>query len=261
MIISILNYKGGVAKTTTTLNLGTALWLLDKSVLLIDTDSQCNLTKALGFDPKTDGNETIYEMLTGKCQSFPIYERGKGLDYMPGSPALESIAKELPEYKKLTVLRYYLSQIATQYDYILIDCPPSASLLNYNAMIASESIIIPLECAAFSVQGSLKLSPDIEGIKAELNPKLSILGYLFTKYDKRTNIARQVKELFEQDKKIPTFKTVIRRCVAFDSTPIEHQSIFEFDAESNGAKDYLALAEEITKTKRKKNWKRKINPS
>ena len=253
-IISFLNHKGGVAKTTTCANLATALWILGKKVLIIDTDQQCNLSGVLGFSQK-EGDPTLSEWLKEPVPA-PIYIRYDGLEYIPASKALRNMEAELLNKRsRETILARKLEQVKSEYDYVVIDCAPGNSVLNDNAMSASDAIIIPTECSGFSLQGMQNLLMSIKEIQQEIKPDLQIEGYLLVKYDKQTKIAKEVSRYFEKQSEVPTLKTKIRKCVKFDESPLGHQTIFEYAPESNGAEDYMRLAEELTGEKRPKDWK------
>ncbi|MDO5483240.1 MAG: ParA family protein [Bacteroidaceae bacterium] len=253
-IISFLNHKGGVAKTTTCANLATALWILGNKVLIIDTDQQCNLSGVLGFSQK-EGDPTLSDWLKEPV-SPPIYIRYDGLEYIPASKALRNMEAELLNKRsRETILARKLEQVKNEYDYIVIDCAPGDSVLNDNALSASDAVIIPTECSGFSLQGMQNLLLAIKEIQQEINPELKIEGYLLVKYDKQTKIAKEVSKYFERQQEVPTLQTKIRKCVKFDESPLGHQTIFEYAPESNGAEDYMRLAEELTGCKRPKNWK------
>ena len=255
-IISFLNHKGGVAKTTTCANLATALWIMGKKVLIIDTDQQCNLSGVLGFSQK-EGDPTLSEWLKEPVPA-PIYIRYDGLEYIPASKALRNMEAELLNKRsRETILARKLEQVKAEYDYVVIDCAPGNSVLNDNAMSASDSIIIPTECSGFSLQGMQNLLMSIKEIQQEIKPNVQIEGYLLVKYDKQTKIAKEVSRYFEKQSDVPTLKTKIRKCVKFDESPLGHQTIFEYAPESNGAEDYMRLAEELTGEKRPKDWKKK----
>lgn len=261
-VISILNFKGGVAKTTTTVNLGMALWILGKHVLLIDTDAQCNLSGLIGFN-QTEGDNTLYEWLVGESVEMPIYERYPGLYYVPASKRLKSVesylmdkrAGEMVLNKKLSPYLREREDGNTLFDYVLIDCSPKEGIVNDNAMCASSDIIIPAECSSFSLQGMKNLLLSIKDVKSDLNDGLDILGFLLVKYDKNTRISKSVTEFFEKEYADKVLKTRIRRNVTFDETPLQNMSIFEYNSEANGAEDYMSLAEEISGCKRPDIWK------
>lgn len=261
-VISILNFKGGVAKTTTTYNLGVALWMLGKRVLLIDTDAQCNLSGMLGFNQQ-GGDATLNEWLRTDDMLMPVYEQYPGLFYVPSSKALRDIEsylnskvnREMFLYNKKLKPYFQPQQDGTyMFDYVLIDCSPKEGLMNNNNMSASDYVLIPAECSGFSLQGMQDLLFGINEIKENVNPKLDILGFLIIKYDKQTRISRAVSEFFDSNYGDKVFNTKIRKNVKFDETPLQYKGIFEHAPESNGAEDYMSLAEEITGCTRPDNW-------
>lgn len=261
-VICLENYKGGVAKTTSAYNLGVALWMLGKRVLLIDTDPQCNLSGMLGFNQQS-GDPTLNEWLRTDGMAMPAYEKYPGLYYVPSSKALRDIEsfinskvnREMFFYNKK--LKPYLQpqQDGTYiFDYVLIDCSPKEGLMNNNNMSASDYVLIPAECSGFSLQGMQDLLFGINEIKENVNPRLDILGFLIIKYDRQTRISRAVSEFFDSNYGDKVFKTKIRKNVKFDETPLQYKGIFEHAPYSNGAEDYMCLAEEITGCKRPDNW-------
>lgn len=263
-VICIVNFKGGVAKSTTTYNLGVALWTLGKRVLLIDTDAQCNLSGLIGFD-HTEGDATFYEWMINDDQPMPIYEQYPGLFYIPASGELSNIESYLMNRrnrekvlaKKIQPYLQPLPDGTSRFDYVLIDCAPKDGIVNDNAMSASDYVLIPTECSGFSLQGMQNLLFSINDVKENLNEKLDILGFLIVKYDKQTRISKKVTEYFERNYQAKVFTTKIRRNVKFDETPLANQGIFEYSPEANGAEDYMCLAEEITGEQRPGNWQSK----
>lgn len=263
-IISPLNYKGGVGKSTTAYNLGVALWILGRKVLLIDTDTQCNLTNLIGHN-QTGNDATLFEWLTQDDQKMPVYEQYPGLCYVPASNKLSNIESFLMNKRNrekvlAKKLAPYLSPLPNGnflFDYIIIDCAPKEGIVNDNVMSASDYILIPTECSGFSLQGMQNLLFSINDVKENLNEKLDILGFLLIKYDKQTRISKQVTEFFETNYPEKVFKTRIRKNIKFDESPLKHQGIFEYAPDANGAEDYMSLAEEITGEKRPENWREK----
>ena len=261
-VISNLNYKGGVGKSTTTYNLGVALWILGKKVLLIDTDAQCNLSGLIGFN-QTEGDATFYEWMTQDEQPMPVYEQYPGLYYVPASGELSGIesflmnkrSREKVLAKKLAPYLQKQADGSDTFDYVLIDCAPKDGIVNDNAMSASDYILIPTECSGFSLQGMQNLLFSIKDVKENLNEKLEILGFLLVKYDRQTRISKQVTEYFNTNYKDKVFQTKIRKNIKFDESPLAHQGIFEYAPEANGAEDYMQLAEEITGCQRPENWR------
>lgn len=263
-IICNLNYKGGVGKTTTTYNLGVALWTLGKRVLLIDTDAQCNLSGLIGFSQK-EGDATFYEWMVNDEQDMPVYEQYEGLYYVPASRDLSNLesllmnrrSREKVLAKKLAPWTQPGADGNTALDYILIDCAPKDGIVNDNALSASDYVLIPTECSGFSLQGMQNLLFSIQDVRENLNEKLEILGFLLVKYDRMTRISRQVTEYFEQNYRTKVFATKIRRNVKFDESPLANQGILEYAPDSNGAEDYMRLAEELTGETRPEDWKQK----
>lgn len=269
-ILSVLNYKGGVAKTTTTANLGTALWILGKRVLLIDTDPQCDLTFLLGFDGGA-GDETFNDwfMRQGDEGSIPVYSRYNSLDdkfggreclfYIPSSRELRDADMVLAARKaRERILKRKLKPLQDAFDYILIDCSPKESIVNFNAMVVSNRILVPIDCSGFSLKGMQTLIDSINEVKDdEFNEELDILGFLPIRHDRNTRISKSVIEYFESQFPGKVFKTKIRKSVRFDESPLKHKSIFEHDPDSNGAEDYMSLAEEITGEQRPDDWKQR----
>lgn len=263
-IISPLNYKGGVGKSTTAYNLGVALWILGRKVLLIDTDTQCNLTNLIGHN-QTGNDATLFEWLTQDDQKMPVYEQYPDLYYVPASNKLSNIEsflmnkrnREKVLAKKLAPYLSPLSNGNYLFDYIIIDCAPKEGIVNDNVMSASDYILIPTECSGFSLQGMQNLLFSINDVKENLNEKLDILGFLLIKYDKQTRISKQVTEFFETNYPEKVFKTRIRKNIKFDESPLKHQGIFEYAPEANGSEDYISLAEEITGETRPTDWQQK----
>ena len=261
-VIAVLNYKGGVGKSTTTYNLGEALWILGEKVLLIDTDAQCNLSGLIGFD-QTAGDHTFYEWMKDDDVNMPIYALYDGLSYVPASKALSTLEgaligkrnRERILSKKLSAYLQPNEDGNYIFDYILIDCAPKDGVVNDNAMSASDYVLIPTECSGFSLQGMQNLLFSIQDIHDNINDKLDILGFLMVKYDRQTRISKQVTEYFSDHFSDKMFKARIRKNIKFDESPLVNQGIFEYAPESNGAEDYMSLAEEITGAKRPSDWR------
>lgn len=261
-VIAVLNYKGGVGKSTTTYNLGVALWILGKKVLLIDTDAQCNLSGLIGFD-QTAGDSTFYEWMKDDDVNMPIYALYDGLSYVPASKTLSTLEgaligkrnRERILSKKLSAYLQPNEDGNYIFDYILIDCAPKDGVVNDNAMSASDYVLIPTECSGFSLQGMQNLLFSIQDIHDNINDKLDILGFLMVKYDRQTRISKQITEYFSDHFSNKMFKTRIRKNIKFDESPLVNQGIFEYAPDSNGAEDYMSLAEEITGAKRPSDWR------
>lgn len=247
MITTILNNKGGVAKTTTTLSLGHAFTLLGKTVLIVDLDRQMNASFTLGATPD---DKTIYDALLGKCSLKECLKKHPDIEslyYIPSGNTdieLELNSKIRREEK----LRTLLSGTKEVFDIVLIDCPPSLGILSVNAMAAADNIIIPLQMEAFAYLGTGEIISTFNEIKKELNPNLEIMGYLRTLYDPRLKQTQEFEKLlFDKAGADKIFKTVIRKNVALAECNIYRQTIFQYNPEAQGAENYMALAKEILK--------------
>lgn len=255
-IISIINDKGGVAKTTTTINLGTALWLLGKKVLLVDTDKQCNLTVTVDKTSYCVGITTLFDWMKDDSIEPPIYERYDGLDYIPSSIRIDELNTWLADkvYRENYLTRL-LGAVRQAYDYILIDCAPGCnSILNKNAIAASDEVIIPIRTDLYAVQGKDAVRIIVEEINKMMGKQIHIMGYLLTQFEK-TKMGREVQSFFKQAPDTPLFPVPIRKCAKCFEAPKEQMSLFEYAADSTAADDYMRLAEQIVGQKvRPKKW-------
>ncbi len=246
-IICIANQKGGVGKTTTAINLSAALAASEKRTLLVDSDPQGNATTGLGLD-KNSISETLYHGMIGKVAAEKLVMDSyiDTLKIIPSRVELIGFEVEMMSKSRREMsLKNLLSQIENFFDYIIIDCPPSLSLLTVNALTAAEWMLIPLQCEFYALEGLGQLLQTMKRIKYNLNRKLKIAGILLTMFDKRTNLSHQVAEDAERYFKDLVFKTIIPRNVRLGEAPSFGKPILLYDATSAGAQSYLSLAKEI----------------
>ena len=244
-IIALANQKGGVGKTTTAINLAASLATLEKNVLVIDADPQANASSGLGVDIKTL-ESSIYECLIGENDvRDAIYTTDiEGLDIIPSHIDLVGAEIEMLNIdSREKVISRLLAPIRDEYDYILIDCSPSLGLITVNALTAADSVIIPVQCEYFALEG-------IKIIKSKLNPHLEIEGFLLTMYDSRLRLANQIYDEVKRHFQELVFKTVIQRNVKLSESPSHGLPVILYDAESTGSKNHLALAKEIISKER-----------
>lgn len=250
-IISLANQKGGVGKTTTSINLAAALAREGKKVLLVDADPQANSSSGLGIEIR-DLERTIYECLVTDLDPTLAIQHTtvEGLDIIPSHIDLVGAEIEIlnmPNREQL--MKNVLAKVRAKYDYILIDCSPSLGTITVNALTASDSIIIPVQCEFFALEGIAKLLNTVKIIKSNLNPALQIEGFLMTMYDNRLRLSNQVYEEVKRHFGDLVFNTVISRNVRLSEAPSHGLSVIEYDPNSRGAKNYMALAKELIKRK------------
>lgn len=246
-IIAIANQKGGVGKTTTAINLSASLTESGKKVLTIDMDPQGNTTSGLGID-KNQIENTVYEMIleelpTEKCIQPSIME---GLDVIASNINLSGAEVELISLEnKEFLLKDKVEKLKSEYDYIIIDCPPSLNLLTINAMTTADTVLVPIQCEYYALEGLTQLMKTIDLIKERLNPKLEIEGVVFTMFDGRTNLSLQVVENVKENLDRNIYKTIIPRNVRLAEAPSYGMPINMYDKRSTGAEAYRLLAEEV----------------
>lgn len=240
--VAVINQKGGTGKTTTTINLGSALSKLGKRVLLLDLDPQANLSYSLAV---TEPTATLADAFLGNATLQEVLVEKDGLWIAPGSNELVDIEISLvsqPEREKF--LQSMLKDLKG-FDYVLIDCPPSLSVLTLNALTASNEVLIPLQMEVLTLQGLDQIMNTVEKIKKAFNPKLKIKGIVVVMFDMRRKLSQEVLEYLQQNVKEHIFKQTIRLNVKLAEAPSFGRSIMEYDASSNGARDYMALAQEF----------------
>jgi len=248
-IIGLVNQKGGVSKTTTAINLGVYLAALGKYVLLVDVDPQANATSGLGIDPGNVSLSLYHSLAGGLLPEEVVKKTGiLGYDIIPSSSDLAGATIELVgmanrEFKLYELLR----RIRTNYDYILIDCPPSLGLLTINGLVAADEVIIPVQCEYFALEGLGQLLKTIELVQENLSSPIKVKGALLTMYDRRNRLARQVRKEVERNFPEYVFEAIIPRCVRLAEAPSFGQTILQYDPRSRGAKAYYQLAREIIK--------------
>ncbi len=245
-ILGIANQKGGVGKTTTTINLATAMAAVGKRVLLIDLDPQGNASTGVGI-PMTQRTPGSYAVLFGDCQVEEAIKQTlvPGLDVIPAASDLAGAEIELvPEDQR----EYFLSSALEQaqgYDYILIDCPPALGLLTLNALVAADAVIVPLQCEFYALEGLSHLLKTIQVISRNLNPKLTLQGVVLTMYDRRNSLSRHVQEEVRNHFQDKVYETVIPRNVRISEAPSHGKPVLIYDFKSVGAQAYIHLAKEI----------------
>ena len=246
-IISVSNQKGGVGKTTTALSLSAALGVLEKNVLLIDMDPQANASSGLGID-SNEINLSSYDLIIGKSdpKNLIIKSGSPNLDIVPAKIDLVGLEIEIVnESNREYLLKNSLDKIKNNYDFVIIDCPPSLGLITLNALTCSNSVIIPIQCEYFALEGLGKLLNTIKGVQKVHNSTLSLEGILLTMFDSRLRLSNQVKDDVKKHFGDVVFNTIIPRNVSLGEAPSYGQSILVYNATSKGSKSYLKFAQEI----------------
>ena len=246
-IISVANQKGGVGKTTTTVNLGASLAFVGKKILLVDSDAQGNATSGMGIR-KPDVTQDIYDVLVNEVPiQDAIYPTSReNLDIVPATLQLAGAEIELTSMMaRESRLKMALNEVKDQYDFILIDCPPSLGHLTINAFTASDSILIPVQCEYYALEGLSQLLNTVRLVQKHFNPELEIEGVLLTMYDARTNLGAEVVEEVRRYFQEKVYDTIIPRNIRLSEAPSHGLSIIDYDIRSKGAEVYQALAKEV----------------
>lgn len=258
MILSVMNQKGGVGKTTTVINLGVCLANKGVKVLLVDLDPQANLTSGLGVEVPTDSpssitgkdsrSRTIYDVLINERTVREVFltTRVKNLHVLPSGIELSGAEVEMVSMmSREQILSQALKQIEAEYDLVIIDCPPSLGILTVNALVAADLVLIPIQCEYFALEGLGQIMNTIKLVKSKLNSDLEIGGVLLTMFDTRTNLSRDVAKEVQQFFGEQVFKTIVPRNIRLSEAPSYGQAIVEYDPTSTGARAYRDLADEV----------------
>ena len=246
-VISVSNQKGGVGKTTTSLSLAASLGVLEKKVLLIDADPQGNATSGIGIN-SDDFNKSSYDVLLNQCEinDSIIKTKSPNLDIIPANIDLVAVEIELVDTNKREhMLTKMIDKIKKDYDFIIIDCPPSLGLITMNALTASNSVIIPIQCEYYALEGLGKLLNTIKGIQKVHNDNLEIEGILLTMFDSRLRLSNQVKDDVKKHFGDMVFSTIIPRNVSLGEAPSHGESVIVYNSTSKGSKSYIKFAQEV----------------
>ena len=247
IIIAVANQKGGVGKTTTAINLSSCLSALGKRVLAIDMDPQGNMTSGLGVD-KDNVEKTVYDLIIGRatveeCLCKEVFEN---LDLLPTNIDLSAAEIELIGVEnKEFIIRDEVAKIRGNYDFVIVDCPPSLSMLTINAMTTADTVLVPIQCEYYALEGLSQLMHTIDLVKERLNPDLEMEGVVFTMYNARTNLSLQVVENVKDNLDQTIYKTIIPRNIRLAEAPSHGLPINIYDPKSSGAESYMLLAEEV----------------
>ena len=255
-VIAVANQKGGVGKTTTAINLSACLAEKGQKVLAIDMDPQGNMTSGLGID-KDEVEKNIYDLMIGQAGVDEVLQKEaiENLDVIPTSIDLSAAEIELIGVDdKEFIIRNAVQPIKDDYDYIIIDCPPSLSMLTINAMTTADSVLVPIQCEYYALEGLSQLIHTVELVKERLNPVLEIEGVVFTMYDARTNLSLQVVENVKENLQQNIYKTIIPRNIRLAEAPSYGMPINMYDSRSAGAEAYRYLAEEVIEKEDENEW-------
>ena len=246
-ILAFANQKGGVGKSTSVVNLAASLGLLGKKVLVVDSDPQGNTTSGFGV-AKKDLTSSVYEMLIGQAEAASCVRstRFQGISLIPAGISLAGAEFELIlEERRETRLKEALLPIVPEYDFVLVDCPPSLGILTINALVAADSLVIPMQCEYYSLEGLTQLIYSIRQIKRRMNPSLTVAGILITMYNGRLNLSEQVMAELHKYYANKLFKTVISRNVTLSEAPSFGEPVWYYDRHSKGALQYMEVAKEL----------------
>ena len=246
-IIAIANQKGGVGKTTTAINLSSCLAEAGQKVLAVDFDPQGNATSGLGLE-KGQIDKTVYELMIGECKidECLVKDIQENLDILPSNVNLAGAEIELLEINdKEKLLKKQLAKVSKNYDFIIIDCPPSLSLLTINALTAANTVLVPIQCEYYALEGLSQVLNTVNLVQRKLNPKLEMEGVVFTMYDARTNLSLEVVENVKSNLNQNIYKTIIPRNVRLAEAPSHGMPINIYDSKSTGAESYRLLAAEV----------------
>lgn len=246
-IIAIANQKGGVGKTTTSINLAACLGEAGQRVLLIDIDPQGNSSSGLGAE-KGDGTNNVYDVILGRCDITDAIQKElfDNLDVIPSNVNLAGAEIEIIDIdRREYILKDAVAKVRDNYDFIIMDCPPSLSMLTVNAMTAADTVLVPIQCEYYALEGLTQLIHTVNLVKKKLNPELELEGVVFTMYDARTNLSLQVVENVKSNLKQTIYKTIIPRNVRLAESPSHGLPINIYDTKSAGAESYRLLAEEV----------------